>query len=127
MTQTSHLSYRHKLENWNFACSKSGYDTITGAYLTEQMRELVSLLLLPIVYVLWLFLVVPWVGLQCVIVVYSDHTHLLFYCLQTPEDRFPRVKSNYENSVFQTDVFPLPISGGRQLLHLAQLTEIRFH
>ena len=32
-----------------------------------------------IVIVLWLFLLVPWVGLQCVIVVFSDHTHLL-YC-----------------------------------------------
>ena len=27
--------------------------------------------------VLWLFLTVPWVGLQCVIVVFPDHTHLL--------------------------------------------------
>ena len=26
----------------------------------------------------WLFLMVPWVGLQCVIVVFPDHTHLLF-------------------------------------------------
>ena len=26
---------------------------------------------------LWLFLTVPWVGLQCVIVVFPDHTHLL--------------------------------------------------
>ena len=25
-----------------------------------------------------LFLTVPWVGLQCVIVVFPDHTHLLF-------------------------------------------------
>ena len=34
--------------------------------------------------VLWLFLMVPWVGLQCVIVVFPDHTHLLFvkeWCL----------------------------------------------
>ena len=29
--------------------------------------------------VLWLFLTVPWVGLQCVIVVFPDHTHLLFF------------------------------------------------
>ena len=29
--------------------------------------------------VLWLFLAVAWVGLQCAIVVFSDHTHLLFY------------------------------------------------
>ena len=27
---------------------------------------------------LWLFLTVPWVGLQCVVVVFPDHTHLLF-------------------------------------------------
>ena len=30
------------------------------------------------VSVLWLFLTVPWVGLQCVIVAFPDHTHLLF-------------------------------------------------
>ena len=30
------------------------------------------------VNVVWLFLTVPWVGLQCVIVVFPDHTHLLF-------------------------------------------------
>ena len=29
------------------------------------------------VNVLWLFLTVPWVGLQCVIVVFPDLTHLL--------------------------------------------------
>ena len=28
--------------------------------------------------VLWLFLTVPWVGLQCVIEVLPDHTHLLY-------------------------------------------------
>ena len=49
-------------------------------------RVLVALLLLSFaclvtVNVLWLFLTVPWVGLQFVIVVYSDHTHLLFNCL----------------------------------------------
>ena len=27
--------------------------------------------------VLWLFLMVPWVGLQCVIVVFPGHTRLL--------------------------------------------------
>ena len=27
--------------------------------------------------VLWLFLTMPWVGLQCLIVVFPDHTHLL--------------------------------------------------
>ena len=28
--------------------------------------------------ILWLFLMVPWVGVQCVIVVFHYHTHLLF-------------------------------------------------
>ena len=30
------------------------------------------------VSVLWLFLTVPWAGLQCAIVVFPDHTHLPF-------------------------------------------------
>ena len=28
--------------------------------------------------VLWLFLTVPWIGLQCVIVIFPDHTHFFF-------------------------------------------------
>ena len=51
------------------------------AIILKRKRELVALLLLSfgcIVTVnnLWLFLTVPWVGLQCVIVVFPDHTHL---------------------------------------------------
>ena len=45
-------------------------------------RELVALLSLSswcLVIVVWLFLAVSWVCLQFVIVVLSDHTHLLFY------------------------------------------------
>ena len=46
-------------------------------------KKLVALLLLSYrcfvtLNVLWLFLTVPWVGLQYVIVVFPDHTHLLF-------------------------------------------------
>ena len=44
-------------------------------------RELVALLNLSswcLVIVVWLFLAVPWVCLQFVIVVFPDHTHLLF-------------------------------------------------
>ena len=49
----------------------------------EEERELVALLLfsygcLVIVNVLRLFLTVSWVGPQCVIVVFPDHTHSLF-------------------------------------------------
>ena len=29
--------------------------------------------------VVWLFLPVPWVGLQCLMVLYPDHTLLLFF------------------------------------------------
>ena len=44
-------------------------------------RELVALLGLSswcLVMVVWLFFAVPWIFLQFVIVVISDHTHLLF-------------------------------------------------
>ena len=34
---------------------------------------------LVVVIVLWLLLAVPWIGLQCVIVVLSDHTHLFLW------------------------------------------------
>ena len=56
----------------------------------KSKRKLVALLLLSYkciatVNVLWLFLMVPWVGLQYVMVVFPDHTHLLFneteYCV----------------------------------------------
>ena len=46
----------------------------------KRKRKLVALLLLSYrcivtMNVLWLFLTVPWVGLQCVIVVFPDHIH----------------------------------------------------
>ena len=44
-------------------------------------KELVALLSVSswcLVIVVWLFLAVPWVILQFVIVVFPDHTHLLF-------------------------------------------------
>ena len=47
----------------------------------DLKRELVALLSLSswcLVMVVWLFLAVPWVCLRFVIVVFSDHTHLLF-------------------------------------------------
>ena len=61
-----------------FLCVHSSF-----AIILERKRKLVVLLLLfyiciVTINVLWLFLVVPWVGLQCVIVVFPDHTHLVF-------------------------------------------------
>ena len=43
---------------------------------------LLSYICLATVNVMWLFLMVPWVGLQCVIVIFPDHTHFLL--LLTP-------------------------------------------
>ena len=53
------------------------------AIILKRKRKLVALILLPYrctitINVLRLFLKVPWVSLQCVIVVFPDHTHLLF-------------------------------------------------
>ena len=53
------------------------------AIIFKRKRKLVALLLLSYrcivaMDVLWLFQRVPWVGLQCMIVVFPDHTHLLF-------------------------------------------------
>ena len=53
------------------------------AIILKRKRKLVALLLLSYrcivtINVLWLFLTVPWVGLQYVILVFPDHTHLLF-------------------------------------------------
>ena len=53
-----------------------------------EKRELVALLSLSswcLVIVVWLFLVVPWVCLQFVIVVFPDHAHLLFFVLKASE------------------------------------------
>ena len=54
------------------------------AIILKRKRKLALLLLsyrcLVAVNVLWLFLAVMWVGLQCVIVVFPDHTHL-FFCV----------------------------------------------
>ena len=53
------------------------------AIILKRKRKLVGLLLLSYrcivtINVLLLFLTVPWVGLQCMIVVFPDHTHLRF-------------------------------------------------
>ena len=51
--------------------------------LKRKRKVVVSLLLsyrcIVTINVLWLFLTVPWVGLQYVIVVFPDHNHLLFH------------------------------------------------
>ena len=55
------------------------------AIILPRKRELVAMLLLSFgclvtVNILWLFLMVLWAGLQCVIVVYPDHTYFVLKC-----------------------------------------------
>ena len=58
------------------------------AIILKRKKKLVALLLLSYICivtinVVWLFLTVPWVGLQCVIMFFPDHTHLLFeFCIE---------------------------------------------
>ena len=57
---------------------------VSLAIILKRKRELVALLLLSYgclitVNVLWLFLTVQWVGLQCVIVVFPVHNHFFYY------------------------------------------------
>ena len=52
----------------------------------DQLLILLSVLFyifLVTLNVFWLFLAVPWVGLQCVIVLFPDHTPLLLGSLNT--------------------------------------------
>ena len=58
------------------------YTTAAPSFVIILKRRLIALLLLSYrcivtINVLWLFLTMLWVGLQCVIVVFPDHTHLL--------------------------------------------------
>ena len=67
-----------------FICVLSSFASILMNLMPRT--ELVDLLCLPslclgIAIVLWLFLMVSWVGLECVIVVFPDHTHLFFFCI----------------------------------------------
>ena len=78
--------------NCSMLCCTLLYVHSSFAIILMVKRELVALLCLSswcLVIVVWLFLAVPWVCLQFVIVVFSGHTHLLFFkrnfCKQTVE------------------------------------------
>ena len=61
---------------------------------------------LVIVSVLWVFLMVPWVGLQCVIVLFPDHTHFFLTDSQSSESnlKFVRNVVSFEISSQQTNL-----------------------
>ena len=67
--------------NFSIFCCTFLYVPSSFAIILMGKRELVALLNLSfwcLVIVVLLFLAVPWVSLQFVIVVFPDHTHLLF-------------------------------------------------
>ena len=82
------------------------------AIILKRKENLVALLLLSYrcivtINVLWLFLIVPWVGLQYVIVVFPDQTHLLFLLdfktiLNLLCVNFGNVVEKYSNAVLMT-------------------------
>ena len=99
-----------------------------GADQTAQMHRLVCTFVVRkqksgfvTVSVLWLFLTVPWLDLQCVIVVFPDHTHLHFflnyskahmlYCAISKQNNFSNLKSQgclkcLQPSFGQIQLFP---------------------
>ena len=67
--------------NCSMFCCTLLYVPSSFAIILMGKRELLAVLSLSswcLVIVVWLFLVVPWVCLQFVILVFHDHTHLLF-------------------------------------------------
>ena len=71
-------------------CCRLLYVHSSFAIILMGKRELVALLSLSswcLLIVVWLFLAVPWVCLQFVIVVFPDHTHLLFLTNRADTDQ----------------------------------------
>ena len=69
--------------NCSLFCCMLLYVHSSFAIILMGKRELVVLLSLSswcLVIVVWLFLGVPWVCLQFVIVVFPDHLHVLLFC-----------------------------------------------
>ena len=68
--------------NCSMFCYAVLYVHSSFAIILMGKRELVALLSLSswcLAIVVWLFFAAPWVCLQFVIVVFPDHTHLLFW------------------------------------------------
>ena len=79
-------------------------------------RELVALLSLSsccLAIVVWLFLAVPWVCLQFVIVVFPDHTH---YFLTMRQSKSCLFKTNQRHCIvsFSKTLYPLLRTGSTQ-------------
>ena len=74
--------------NFSMFCYELLYVHSCFVIILMGKRDLVALLSLSfwcLVIVVWLFLAVPWDSLQFVIVVFPDHTHLLFSIWPRPQ------------------------------------------
>ena len=72
--------------NWSMFCCTLLYVHSSTTIILMEKRKLVALLNLSywcLGMVEWLFLAAPWVCLRFVIVVFPDHTHLLFLTIFT--------------------------------------------
>ena len=72
-------------------CCKLLYIHSSFAIILMGEKELVALFGLsfcPLVFVVWLVLLVPWVCLQFVIVVFPDHTHYFSLFIKPPTGGF---------------------------------------
>ena len=106
-----HLSVTYD-EKANFLCLSLFFYALlcvhsSFAIILKRKRKLVALLLLSYscivtVYVLWLSLMVPLVGLRCVIVVFPDHTHFLCYLYATAKKvKFMSVQINMKQDSYR--------------------------
>ena len=79
------------------------------AIILKRKRKLAALLLLSYrcivtINVLWLFLTVPWVGLQYVIVIFPDNTHFLIIFFDL------KIVSEYDQEIPQSQTADNPVA-----------------
>ena len=72
---------------------------------------------------LWLFLAVPWVDLQYVIVVFPDHTHLLFNVARQP---FEKLDALLRDKLVIRRQYPPPIRYFQNILSKFHRCKIKF-
>ena len=87
--------------NFSLFCCTLLYVPSSFAIILMGKRELVAVFSLSswcLVIVVWRFLKMPWVCLQFVIVVFPDHTHLLFLLEKSKCSIF---RNMFKNMIFQ--------------------------
>ena len=65
-------------DHWKKSFKRANFYKTCVLFLEQIVLLKLSYRCIVTINVLWLFLTVPWVGLQCVILVFPDHIHLCF-------------------------------------------------